>query len=56
LRALIKAFSREKEEAKELINKTLTQASEKNLPIEKQMQLFLTWGIVYKECGNAKEA
>jgi hypothetical protein len=56
LRALIKAFTGEKEEAKQLINKTLTQASDKNLPIEKQMQLFLAWGIVYKECGNSKEA
>lgn len=34
-----------------LINKTLNLAGDKNLPIEKQMKLFLTWGIIYRE-GN----
>ena len=31
-----------------LINKTLNLAGDKNLTIEKQMKLFLTWGVVYR--------
>lgn len=34
------------------MGKTLTIAGEQNLPIEKQMKLFLTWGIVHRDCGD----
>jgi hypothetical protein len=35
-----------------LINKTLNLAGDKNLTIEKQMRLFLTWGVIYRENGK----
>lgn len=53
LRALLKMHrSRnnptEMGEAVTLINRTLNLAGDKNLTIEKQMKLFLTWGVVYR--------
>lgn len=35
-------------EAVAIINKTLNLAGDKNLTIEKQMKLFLSWGVVYR--------
>lgn len=31
-------------------------AGEVNLPVEKQMRMFLTWGVVLRECGDVKTA
>lgn len=39
---------RERTEILQLMSKTLDIAAELNLPIEKQMQLFLTWGVVHR--------
>jgi hypothetical protein len=30
------------------MSKTLDLAADLNLPIEKQMKLFLTWGVVHR--------
>jgi hypothetical protein len=30
------------------MGKTLTMAGELNLPVEKQMRMFLTWGVVLR--------
>ncbi len=43
-------------EAIRLINKALSLAADKNLPIEKQMKLFLTWGVIYRENGQVEQA
>jgi hypothetical protein len=34
----------------------LTLAVDKNLAIEKQMKLFLTWGVIYRESGQVELA
>lgn len=46
----------EKKEILQLMSKTLDLAADLNLPIEKQMKLFLTWGIVHRECGDRPAA
>ena len=30
--------------------------ADENLPIEKQMKVFLTWGVVHRECGERSAA
>lgn len=47
---------RERVEILQLMSKTLDIAAELNLPIEKQMRLFLTWGVVHRECGDKAAA
>ena len=40
------------------MDKVMAMAGEQNLPMEKQMQMFLSWGVVYRECkqlGQAEE-
>jgi len=45
-----------KQESLQLINKTITLASDKNLPIEKQMKVLLAVGIINRELKNTNEA
>ena len=46
----------EKIELMQMMSKTLELAADENLPIEKQMKMFLTWGVVHRECGDRTAA
>lgn len=46
----------ERQEILHLMSKTLELAAQENLPIEKQMKMFLTWGVVHRECGDKTSA
>ena len=42
----------EKADILQLMSKALELAADENLPVEKQMKMFLTWGVVHRECGD----
>jgi hypothetical protein len=49
-------YEEEKLEVLYLMSRVLELAAEENLPIEKQMKMFLSWGVVHRECGDREAA
>ena len=56
LRALLSAWQRNSQDAVSMIDKVMAMAGELNLSMERQMQMFITWGVVYRQSEKMLQA
>ena len=56
LKALLSAWQGNSQNAVSMIDKVMAMAGELNLSMERQMQMFITWGVVYRQSQKMPQA